>query len=261
MTADYHLHTSRCGHASGMMQEYVIAARASGIREIGFADHLPMYWLPQKKRDPGLAMSLVELPGYIAEVQTLREQNPDLIIRLGIEADYIPGQEAQLRDLLAAHPFDYVLGSVHFIDGWGFDNPGLVEEYGHRDIDEIYRNYFDLVQRAALSGLFNVMAHPDLVKKFGFRPAVEPVELYEVTAATFRRAGVMAELNTAGLRAPVRELYPGPLLLAALCRQGIPLVLGSDAHAPQQVGAGINQAYKVVQDEGGKLVCPVRRKD
>lgn len=260
MTADYHLHTSRCGHAMGTMQEYVTAARAAGLREIGFADHLPMYWLPPEQRDPGLAMTMEELPGYIAEVQTLREQNPDLIIRLGIEADYIPGREAQLRDLLASYSFDYVLGSVHFIDGWGFDNPAQVEEYNHREIDEIYRDYFDLVQQAALSDLFDVMAHPDLVKKFGFCPAVEPAGLYEATAATFRRAGVLAELNTAGLRVSAREIYPGPLLLAALCRHSVPLVLGSDAHAPQQVGAGLNQASKLVQAKGGKLICPVRRK-
>ena len=94
---DYHLHTSRCGHARGSMQEYVAAARAGGLTEIGFADHLPMYWLPPGQRDPGLAMAMEELPGYIGEVQALREENPGLVIRLGIEADYIPGREGELQ--------------------------------------------------------------------------------------------------------------------------------------------------------------------
>lgn len=256
---DYHLHTSRCGHARGSMRDYVAMARVRGLREIGFADHLPMYWLPPEQRDPGLAMAMEELPGYITEVQALREENPDLVIRLGIEADYIPGREGDLRDLLAAYPFEYVLGSVHFIDGWGFDNPALVEEYRQRDIGDIYRAYFDLVQRAALSGLFNIMAHPDLVKKFGFRPAGELVELYDDTARAFHRAGVIAEVNTAGLRAPVGEIYPGTILLQAFCRQQVPFALGSDAHTPEQVGAGLAEARDLVVKLGGRFASSVVR--
>lgn len=87
---DYHLHTWRCGHAAGKMAEYVEAARAAGISEIGFADHVPMYWLPAEKRNPTLAMKEEDLPVYVAEVEKLRKENPDLVIRLGIEADYIP---------------------------------------------------------------------------------------------------------------------------------------------------------------------------
>lgn len=246
MVVDFHLHTSRCGHARGTTEEYIRAARARGLKVIGFADHIPMYWLPEKQRDPELAMGLDELTGYIEEIRFFQKKYPDMTIRLGIEADYIPGHEEKLKELLSRYPFDYVLGSVHYVDGWGFDNPAYISRYQEWDIDELYRRYFKLLQRAALSGLFDVIAHPDLVKKFGYRPKNDLLPLYQETAKIFKDAGIYVEINTAGLRAPAGEIYPHPDFLKECLRQGLKFTLGSDAHAPEQVGEGLEQARLMV---------------
>jgi histidinol-phosphatase (PHP family) len=228
------------------MEEYIQAARDRGLREIGFADHIPMYWLPENLRDPELAMSAAELPNYIEDVAYFREKYPDMVVKLGIEADYIPGREEELSKVLSCYNFDYVLGSIHYVDGWGFDNPAHIKKYEDWNIDELYHRYFHLVQQAALSGLFDIIAHPDLVKKFGYRPKGNLQELYRETARVFKRAGVYVEINTAGLRAPVGEVYPHPDLLRHCIEQGIKFTLGSDAHAPEQVGEGLDSVSSLV---------------
>ncbi|MBF7083264.1 histidinol-phosphatase HisJ family protein [Desulfallas sp. Bu1-1] len=247
---DYHIHTARCGHAGGEMHEYVEKALELGLREIGFADHIPMYWLEENERDPSLAMSPERLPEYVAEVERLRSYYRGITIKLGIEVDFIPGYEDEARRVLDAYPFDYVLGSVHYIDGWGFDNPAYIEEYKNHDIDELYRKYFKLVQQAARSGLFNVMAHPDLIKKFGYRPKGDLRELYAETAWVFAESGVCIEINTAGLRAPVEEIYPGLILLQECRKRGVPVTTGSDAHVPDQVGYRFDRALSLLTGTG-----------
>lgn len=254
MKVDYHLHTSRCGHARGTMHEYVLAAKARGLAEIGFADHIPIYWLPKEQGDPGLAMSFSELDEYISEVHVLRGEFPDIKIGLGIEADYIPGQEKKLEDFLSRYSFDYVLGAVHYVNGWGFDNPAYLFQYQHWDIDELYSRYFSLLQQAAATGLFDIMAHPDLIKKFGYRPRKNILPLYRETAGIFKKAGVYVEINTAGLRAPVREIYPHPDFLKECMAAGLKFTLGSDAHTPEQVGQDLEQALELVdQDQIARL--------
>ena len=233
---DYHVHTARCGHARGSMACYVEQARQVGLAELGFSDHLYLYWLPPDQRDPELAMRETELPDYIAEVCRLRETCQDLTLRLALEVDYIPGWEASLAEVLRGGPWDYLLGSVHFIDGWGFDDPRYVDGYQRWDIDALYERYFELAVAAAESGLFDVMAHLDLPKKFGHRP-IRPLEpLYRHVAAALRRADVVVEVSTAGLRKPVGELYPAPALLQACYEAGVPVTLSSDAHQPHEVG-------------------------
>lgn len=248
--ADYHIHTRRCGHATGAPGAYVAAARAAGLREIGFADHIPLYWLPEAERDPGLAMREEELAEYVAEVARLREENPDLTIRLGIEADFVPGQTEKLAAALLKFPFDYVIGAVHYIDGWGFDHPDKLAGYGVRDIRAIYNDYFGLLQEAARSGLFDILAHPDLVKKFGYRPEGDLRPWYEETAAVFAACGVCVEVNTAGLRAPAGEIYPALDFLKACREHNVPATAGSDAHAPAQVGYAWEQALEWLQAAG-----------
>ncbi|WP_347488342.1 histidinol-phosphatase HisJ family protein [Desulfoscipio sp. XC116] len=247
---DYHIHTARCGHARGEMWEYVERALELGLPEIGFADHIPMYWLSEKDRDPGIAMSLDILAEYVNEVEILRAAYPHIPIKLGIEADYIPGFEGELKKILGRYQFDYVLGSVHFIDGWGFDNPAYLDKYKHIDIDGLFRQYFSLVRQAARSGLFNVLAHPDLIKKFGYRPQGDLREVYDKTARTFAEAGVCAEVNTAGLRVPAREIYPALGLLQACRNYAVPVTTGSDAHEPGQVGYQFKSVRYFLQKAG-----------
>ncbi|WP_027366037.1 histidinol-phosphatase HisJ [Desulfotruncus alcoholivorax] len=248
---DYHVHTSRCGHAAGEMKEYVEYAIKLGIKEMGFADHIPMYWLDEGQRDPGLAMPEEQLPEYVAQVLRLQETYKETItIKLGLEVDYIPGCEDKARRIIDAYPFDYVLGSVHHIDGWGFDNPAYLEQYRHININDLYHKYFTRFQAAARSGLFDIMAHPDLVKKFNYRPSKNIRQLYIDTARVLKESGVCLEVNAAGLRAPVCEIYPAPEFLAVCCQYGVPVTLGSDAHAPDQVGYRFDWVRDILVQSG-----------
>jgi histidinol-phosphatase (PHP family) len=235
---DYHIHTARCGHAVGRMEEYVAQARKVGLTEIGFSDHLYTYWLPEHDRDPELAMAEHELDDYVEDVLRLRRANADLTIRLAIEADFIPGHEAELKRILSRYPWDYVLGSVHFVDGWGLDDSRYIDRYDEWDIDELYESYFGLVAAAAETGYFDSMSHPDLVKKFGYRPApdYDLGTVFERVAEAFKRTGVCVEVNTAGLSRPCAEIYPSLDLLRACQRRGVPATIGSDAHEPGRVG-------------------------
>ena len=248
MLTDYHWHTARCGHAAGEMTEYLARSEALDLRQVGFADHLPQYFLPLAERDPGLAMSDQELPRYVAAVRELQETHPYL--RLGIEADYVPGRERELADLLAGYPFDYVIGSVHHMDDWEFDHPAEKAAYRQHDLLDLYRQYFDLVARSAESRLFDVIAHPDLIKKFGFRPAADLTDIYRETARAMARAGVCVEVNTAGLAYPAAEIYPAPGFLGQCRAYGVPVSMGSDAHAPEQVGRSFDKAVRLLRTAG-----------
>lgn len=250
MPVDYHLHTKMCGHATGEIEEYLAAAQRQGLAEVGFSDHLPLYFLPSKKAIPGYAMLLDDIPTYIRAVRRLQEESWPVRIKLGVEADYVPGHESKLEELLNSQPFDYVIGSVHFIDGWSFDNQEEVDKYSEWDIWELYEKYFSLVQQAALSGFFDIMAHPDLIKKFNYSPSKSLTPLYEDTALVFKKAGICVEVNTAGLRYPVREIYPSRDFLKIAFRHGLPVTLGSDAHHPEQVGAGFAQAIALIKEVG-----------
>ena len=254
---DYHIHTKRCGHAEGEMDQYVRQALKTRLEEIGFSDHLPFL----HKRDPGYTMALEELPNYVEEVQGLRKRYPALRIKLGIEADYFPGEERQTEKLLKAHPFDFVLGSVHFIDGWGFDIPEEEKSWKGKDVNRIYRDYFKLLRGAAESGFFDIIGHTDLVKKFGHRPTDVLDEEIEKTAAAFKKAAVAVEINTSGLRKPVREIYPALEILKVYRRHDIPIVFGSDAHAPQEVGKDFDGAISHAReaDYSKALVYETRR--
>jgi len=246
---DYHLHTSLCGHASGEINDYLEQALKMGIEEIGFSDHYPLYFLSPERAIPNYAMSESQLPLYVDMVQQLAKTT-SIKVKLGIEVDYVPGYEKELADKLTAYPFDYIIGAVHFIDGWGFDNPAEIDGYRNRDLYRIYEEYFGLIQQAAKTGIFDIIAHPDLVKKFGFTLERDLTPLYEETARVFKEANICAEVNTAGLRYPAREIYPSPLMLKILHRYGVPVTLGSDAHTPEQVGYDLRNTLQLIKAVG-----------
>ncbi len=250
MPIDYHIHTKLCGHATGEMEEYAAAAKQQGLREIGFADHIPMYFLPLEKRDFSIAMKDEELPLYEQRVKEVQKKCSPYPVKFGIEADYIPGMEKQLAAILESYDFDYVLGSIHFLNGWGFDNSKYLAEYAKWDLDNLYELYFGTLGRAAASGLFDIIAHPDLIKKFNFRPDKDIDCLYQETAEKIAGSGACIEVNTAGLRAPVGEIYPQIRFLELCYRYRIPVSLGSDAHQPDQVGANFREAIALLKSIG-----------
>ena len=235
---DCHIHTHRCRHAVGTPLEYVVAAEARGIEVMTFTDHLPL--LDGSETD--YAMRWHELPDYVADIHQLRQRAADPQVLLGVEADWTPGCEGKLREVLSGYPFDVVLGSVHFLDDWAFDDPDLTERYADWDVDGLWMRYFGDLAEAARTGLFDVMAHPDLIKKFRYMPSFDPIGLYEDAARAFAESGVAIEVNTAGLRKPCAELYPSAAFLAACARRRVPASVGSDAHSPEEVGAGWDAA-------------------
>lgn len=241
---DCHVHTARCGHGEGEAADYVLAARGAGIEVITFTEHLP---LPQAL-DPVREYSMppCDLAGYLDEVRSLAAASAagSPLVLAGVEADWLEHDMDHVRGLLAAHEFDLVLGSVHFVDGWAFDDPNLIEQWDTADVDATWRRYFEHVVVAARTGLFDAMAHPDLVKKFGYRPSFDTAELYDWVAEEFANAGVAIELSTAGLRKPAAEPYPGPDLLAACARAGVRATLGSDAHRPSEVAYAFDRARR-----------------
>lgn len=242
---DYHTHTERCGHATGTSAEYVQAAQTVGLSGIGIADHLPL--LPHP--DAELTMSIEELPGYVDEVQALKSEFPGYVL-LGIEADYRPHTVSEVGALLDAHPFDYVIGSIHFLEDWGFDDPRFVSEYTGKDIDEVWVQYLQLVGDAAESGLFTIMGHLDLVKKFGYRLTRTLDRELDRLVVRIARAGVIVEINTAGLHKPIGEAYPDASILRRLHAAGVPITFGSDAHSPEHVGRDFAQAVELAGSAG-----------
>ena len=256
---DLHMHTPRCNHATGAPRDYAEAALAAGLQEIGFSEHAPM----PGGFDGAWRMREDEVSDYFAEIRALaKEYEGRLAIRTGIECDFRPGDRAFLQDLIAAHDWDYVLGSVHFIGDWGFDNPDEIAGWDARDLEEVHLAYYDLVAQAAASGLFDVLAHPDLVKKFGHRcdtPRVREAEARMLEAAA--RAGVALEISSAGLRKPVGEIYPSLRLVREAVRLGIPFAYGSDAHAPGEVGHAWEACMRVLREAGAAHVLGfVRRR-
>jgi histidinol-phosphatase (PHP family) len=233
------------------MERYVEHAIEAGLTELGFSDHLFMYWLPPDRRDPELGMAEWEHDFYIEDVERCRTRYAsDITIRLATEADFIPGHEGELENILRRYDWDYVIGSVHFIDDWGFDDVRYVSGFEGWDIDALYARYFDLVGASAETGLFDTMGHVDLVKKFGHRPAQDQSAAYTRLAARFAQTGVCVEVNTAGLRKPVGEIYPHPDLLRACREAGVQTTLGSDAHAPDEVASDLASATSLMRRVG-----------
>lgn len=236
---DYHMHTPLCGHATGTPEEYAAQALKVGLTEIGFSDHAPLV----SYRDPSVTMDASQLPEYHKMIEAVREKYVGrLEIKFGIEADFIPGFESQTLSILQGYPYDYVIGSVHFIEDWAFDNPKELKGWEQKDTNKIYRQYFEYLRRCAQSGMFDIMGHIDLVKKFGHRPTVDMTQEIAATAEAFKAAGVVVEVNTSGLRKPVKEIYPSVDVLKVFSRVGIPLTFGSDAHAASEVGKDFDQA-------------------
>lgn len=237
MRTDYHTHTFRCGHAEGTTSEYIEAAIAAGIEEIGLTDHLWLYFEPVESRNATYAMAESDYDVHYAGMLEARERYRGQInVRVSVEADYIEGREDDLRSILSRYEFDYILGSVHFMDGWVIDAPEYADRYREQRVAEIYRRYFAKLQKAIRTGLFDLIAHFDLPKKFGFLPEEDLSELVGETLDLVLEHDLAMEVSTAGLRKPIGEIYPAPRILREMRGRGIPISLSSDAHHPSEVG-------------------------
>ena len=246
---DYHMHTTLCGHAIGSLEEYVLHAISIGLTEIGFSDHAPMV----HERLQGVTMDERQLPIYHQMIDDMKAKYVDKItIKLALEADYIPGFEAKTQAIIKAYPYDYIIGSVHYVNGWAVDDPATIEHWKNQDVNHIWHEYFQLLRLSAQTGLFHIIAHSDLPKKFGYRPSVDMTDEVKATAQVFKETGVAVEINTSGLRKPIKEMYPCPAYLKIYHEAGVPLTIGSDAHAPQDVGKNFKEAHSLAIAAGYK---------
>jgi histidinol-phosphatase (PHP family) len=236
ITFDYHSHNDRCGHAIGTLEDYVQQAIVLGLTHFGMSDHGPAYWLEGDHAQPGIQMAISELPNYVAEAIALKECYADRIaLAVGIEADFIEGHEEKLAAWLAAHPFDYVLGSVHYALGHSVFNR---RHWTAQRPERIFRDYYRQVILAAQSGLFDILSHLTVIDTYSPGiPEKLAAELYPQVAAAIAESGCIVELNTSCYRKqPFWDApYPNLPMLTELIKCGVPLTFGSDCHAPSEI--------------------------
>jgi histidinol-phosphatase (PHP family) len=269
MLVDYHCHLAPDDERLGpewitheWIAVYAAAARARGVDELALTEHCHRF-----QQAAGISQhefwnetAHADLDAYVATLSAAREAG--LPIRVGIELDWL-GDEAvhDLRALVADRDLDIVLGSVHWLAGAMVDHPEY-PVWGSYSVDDVWRLYFEELRRAAMSGLYDVMAHADLPKVFGQRPSGGvPQREYEETADAFAAAGVACEISSAGLRKPVGELYPAPAFLEACADRGVPITLAADGHRPQEVGLDLEHAARLASDAGYRTVTAFRRRE
>jgi histidinol-phosphatase (PHP family) len=246
---DYHIHTTLCHHAVGEAIEYVQAAKKAGLTEIGFADHNPM---PEQFDE--WRMSIQDLPRYLEMVEEVRSAG--LSVRLGLECDFIEGYESWIETLAGKAPWDYFIGSVHYIaPGWEVDNPKYLSRFREFPVEDIWALYWKHYVRCIESGLFDFVAHPDLAKKFGYRPSGDLRRYYEPAIESMAARNVAFEINTAGLRKDAKEIYPALEFLQLAREAGVAMLINSDAHAPEEVGYKFDRARDLARQAGYSKVC------
>ncbi|HSK49982.1 MAG TPA: histidinol-phosphatase HisJ family protein [Solirubrobacterales bacterium] len=261
MLTDYHLHlrpdeegtTAERYFTTENVDRYLEAATTAGIEELGVSEHVYRFaqaldvwthplWTENARDD---------LDAYCEFVRSTP-------LRLGIECDFVPGAEDRTATLLEARDFDYVVGSVHFIGEEAVDHPGWDVWEGSGDPDEVWRRYFEALAECARTGLFDILAHPDLVKVWGgSRPLPErdPRFFYEPAVEAIAESGIAVEVSTAGLRKPVGELYPAVAFAEMCVEAGASFALSSDAHLPDQVGYDYDRAVEFLDGLGVGEIC------
>lgn len=262
MLTDYHLHLRPDGHGASAaeyfteanVERYRAAAEERGIAELGVSEHVYRFEqvLDVWRHPFWVGFAHDDLDAYCAFV---REQTD---LRLGIEADFVPGAEDRMANLLGARDFDYVIGSVHFIREGAVDMDDYSVWDSGRSVEEIWRRYFETIGEAARSGLFDVLAHPDLVKVWGAERPLPDGDLrrfYALALDGIAESGIAVEVSTAGLRKRVAELYPSPVFLEMCLEAGAPVALSSDAHRPEDVGADYEQALALLDSLGVGELC------
>jgi histidinol-phosphatase (PHP family) len=268
MLTDYHVHlrpdepgTDAASYFTAENAErYRSAARERGIAELGVAEHLHRFTqaLDVWQHPFWRQNASDDLDAYCAWVRGETD------LRLGIEADFVAGREDQTAALLESRDWDYVVGSVHFLRDDAVDQADFDVWDRSAGPDEVWRRYFETLGEAARSGLFDILAHPDLVKVWGTdrpRPAGDLRRFYDLAMDGIAESGIAIEVSTAGLRKPAGEIYPAPELLALCVEAGSPIALSSDAHVPTDLGADYDRALELLKAHGVGELCVFERRE
>jgi len=254
ISADLHTHT-RCSHGKSTAREMFAAGRERGIALHGFSEHSPRpdgYDYPREYR----AQLIRAYPDYIREVLELKAQYPGQVL-LGMETDWMEKEIGFIQRAIRAYDFDYLIGSVHFVGAWGFDFSA--DDWMRLSFDQRaahYESYFRALIRMAASQLFNIAAHPDLIKIFSidtFRQWLtehDGLDLVRESLIAIRDAGMSMEISSAGLRKPCKEIYPGPEIMRLAADVQVPVVFGSDAHQAAEMGFAFNELARYAASFG-----------
>lgn len=243
---DYHVHTQLCNHATGTMEEYVQAAIGNGLETICFLDHLTFQEAGRTK-----AMLPREVPMYVDAARRLgRRYQNRITVRVGMEVDFSPRHVDACRQILNTFDFDVVGSSVHFLDGEDVVGQRSAWGRGELSADRVYSRYLNLLESMLDYDYYDMICHLDLPKKFNTRPSPAAFAGFRNLLEKIRQKDLAIELNTSGLDYPVAEAFPSPELLACSAALDIPLVTGSDAHAPDSVGRKFDQARDLLHTAG-----------
>ncbi|MBK5110053.1 MAG: histidinol-phosphatase HisJ family protein [Thermoleophilia bacterium] len=256
MLTDYHLHLrpdsidadADSYFTPDNIDRYLDGAAAVGVTELGCAEH--MYRFTE-------SLEVWSHPSWEEWALDDIDQYCDVVgpspIRLGLEADFVPGAEDRLEQLLSGRPFEFVVGSVHFIGDRSLDTEEYTIWDDRSDPDEVWRRYFETIAGAVRSGLFDILAHPDLVKVWGRAnrlPSRDPRYYYEPAIEAIAESDIAVEVSTAGIRKDVAEIYPAPAFMEMCVEAGASFALSSDAHEPDQIGYEYPRALEFLARHG-----------
>ncbi len=252
---DLHNHTYLCNHAEGEIEEYVLKAIELGIDIYGFSEHAPM-----KNFEDGYRLLSNQQHFYQDTILELQKKYTNKIdILLGYEVDFIEGD--YLQETILKAPVDYLIGSVHYLDQWGFDNPEFIGEYEKRDIDKIWEEYFQAMQSMARSGFFDIVGHFDLMKVFNFLPTKSMKELCFEVLQEIKKAKMVIEINSAGFRKAPLEQYPSREILELAFDLEIPITFGSDAHKIDQIGLFYDEVTLLAKKVGYRNCVSFKKRE
>lgn len=249
---DLHTHHKRCGHADGVIEDYIQSAIAQGFQAIGISDHTPYFAHNDDHPFPGIAMARSEFSNYIAEVQSLKQKYDGKIdVLLGIESDFFPQHVSLYETALNEVPFDYVIGSVHQVSGVSIFNKNRWKGLTDQEKIETKELYYDLIAQSARSGLFQILGHIDAMK--GYYPPFSDIPTsskIDETLKIIADCNVAIEINTSGSTKEVGGWYPSDDILARAYHYGVKVTFGSDAHTPKRIGDDFNEVANRLKEIG-----------
>jgi len=239
---DYHIHTTFSDGRSAP-EEYVSAAIAAGLKEIGFSEHLTPFMPPQRwNMDPS------NINRYFEHIGKLKGENTEVKILSGLEVDFFPGREEETRAILSTMPLDFVIGSIHYQGDVTVDlGP---EYYDGKNIDKLYESYFETMILAVRSDLFDIIGHCDLIRIYGFKPSENPEHLYRKLAKAMKQHNVVFEINTNGRNRPIGDFYPDRKYLHIFQEEKVPVCVNSDAHMHARLAPYFDEAYELLRYTG-----------
>ena len=227
------------------MEEYVEHSIDAGLAEIGFSDHMPI--MPE----PKFCMGFDDLKRYADSVHDLQKRyDGRIVIKFGCEMDMVFERLDEAERIIDDFDFDYVIGSIHYLDGWPFDQTEYSDVFEKGNIERIYEYFFDAIIRAAETGLYDITGHIDNIKRMGHCPAGDITGIYDRVAGVLKTMDCTVEVNTSGIDSNAGEPYPSPEFLKILCRHDVPVTVGSDAHSPDKTGRYFDRAVTYLQDAG-----------